>query len=344
MQGPILAIVDTHKRTGGSAENPATRLARLVADDMARVDALIHDNMQSPVGMIPDLAAHLVDAGGKRLRPMITIATSNLLGYSGDNHIRLACAVEFIHSATLLHDDIVDGSALRRGKPAANRLWGNSASVLVGDFLFARSFTLMVDTGHLPVLDILSRASSVIAEGEVHQLAQVGNLDLSRDDYLSIIEAKTAELFAAAARVSAVVAGAGEAAELALDRFGRSLGLAFQLVDDALDYSGDAANLGKRTGDDFREGKLTLPVLLAIDRAEAESRTWWESVLRKDERSDAELDRAKVLMRETGALRDTILLAREHAETAKRALASFPAGDLRTCLSDLCDYVVERVS
>lgn len=343
-KGQTLAIVDTHKRIGKDEVNPATRLAHLVAGDMARVDALIHVNMQSPVGMIPDLAAHLVDAGGKRLRPMITIATANLLGYEGDNHIRLACAVEFIHSATLLHDDIVDGSALRRGKPAANRLWGNSASVLVGDFLFARSFTLMVDTGRLPVLDILSRASSVIAEGEVHQLAQVGNLNLSQDDYLSIIEAKTAELFAAAARVSGVVAQAGEDTELALDRFGRSLGLAFQLVDDALDYAGDAQNLGKRTGDDFREGKLTLPVLLAIDRADADSRKWWETALRANERTDADLDRAKMFMHETNALKDTIGLAREHADTAKQALSQFRAGELRDCLTDLCDYVVERVS
>lgn len=323
-------------------KNPVERLAALVADDLSRVNELIEQRMQSPVGMIPDLAAHLVDAGGKRLRPMITLATSKMLGAKGGNPIKLATAVEFIHSATLLHDDIVDGSKLRRGKTAANRLWGNSASVLVGDFLFARSFSLMVETGHLGVLDILSRASAVIAEGEVHQLAVIGNLELPMEDYLQIIEAKTAELFAAAASVSAVIAQASAPKQKALDQFGRFLGMAFQLVDDALDYGGLEDKLGKQTGDDFREGKITLPLSIAYHKATASEKIWWKKVLDADNRGSAELKRAIELIQHHGALEETLDRAQKYSIRAKSALSGFPDSSLRTCLMDLCEFVVQR--
>ncbi len=323
-------------------ESPAKRLAILVADDLQKVNDLIHAKMQSPVGMIPDLATHLVDAGGKRLRPMITLATSKMLQVEGDNPIRLATAVEFIHSATLLHDDIVDGSKLRRGRPAANRLWGNSASVLVGDFLFARSFALMVETGHLPVLDILSRASSIIAEGEVRQLAAIGNLDLPKQEYLAIAEAKTAELFAAAASVSAVIANAGTKQQQALDQFGRSLGMAFQLVDDVLDYQGLNSKLGKQVGDDFFEGKITLPLSIAYHSGSQSERKWWEDILDADERSESDLEKAGQLIERHNGLQETMERAIAFSETAKESLSMFEPGPCRDCLLDLCDFVVKR--
>ncbi len=324
-------------------KNPAERLAELVGDDLERVNAMITARMQSPVGMIPDLASHLVEAGGKRLRPMITLATSLMLGYRGDNHIRLATAVEFIHSATLLHDDIVDDSKLRRGKPAANRLWGNSASILVGDFLFARSFSLMVETGHLRVLDILSNASSIIAEGEVHQLAALGNIDLPISSYMAIIEAKTAELFAAAASVSASIAKRPKADEDALDRFGRSLGLAFQLVNDALDYGSVDAKLGKQIGDDFREGKITLPLSIAYHAGTKEEQKWWEDVLSADTRSEADLHEAIAKINAHNGLGLTVEKAKTCIQDAKQALSHFEDSALRTCLMDLCDFVVQHV-
>ena len=323
-------------------ESPAKRLAILVADDLEKVNDLIHNRMKSPVGMIPDLATHLVDAGGKRLRPMITLATSKMLQVEGDNPIRLATAVEFIHSATLLHDDIVDGSKLRRGRPAANRLWGNSASVLVGDFLFARSFALMVETGHLPVLDILSRASSIIAEGEVRQLAAIGNLDIPKQEYLAIAEAKTAELFAAAASVSAVIANAGAKHQQALDQFGRSLGMAFQLVDDVLDYQGLNSKLGKQVGDDFFEGKITLPLSIAYHSGNQSERKWWEDILDADGRSESDLEKAGQLIERHNGLQETMALAIAFSETAKESLSTFEPSPCRDCLLDLCDFVVKR--
>ena len=318
------------------------RLEAAFAGDLARVNALIVERMQSPVGMIPDLAAHLVSAGGKRLRPLITLASAQLAGYQGDAHIKLAAAVEFIHSATLLHDDIVDGSPLRRGKPAANRVWGNSASVLVGDFLFARAFNLMVESGRLRVLDILAGASSIIAEGEVRQLAAIANLDMSETEYMQIIEAKTAELFASAARVSAVISDLPRKQELALDRYGRELGLAFQLVDDALDYAGAAGTLGKAVGDDFREGKLTMPVAKAMQAGSDEEAGFWREVFQKPVRNDADLDQAMTLITRHKAVQATLKQARAHSQNARDALRIFPPADTRTLLCDVCGFVVDR--
>ncbi|HIV78437.1 MAG TPA: polyprenyl synthetase family protein, partial [Candidatus Sphingomonas excrementigallinarum] len=287
----------------------ATRLAkpapsldpmiRLVADDMNAVNQVIIDRMRSEIPLIPQLAGHLISGGGKRMRPMLTLASAQLLGYQGTSHHVLAAAVEFIHTATLLHDDVVDGSDLRRGRRTANIIWGNPASVLVGDFLFSRSFQLMVDAGSLKVLNILSGASAVIAEGEVNQLTAVRQVGLPEERYLSIIDAKTAALFAAACRIAAVVAERPEAEELALEAYGRNLGIAFQLIDDAIDYVSDAGTMGKDAGDDFREGKMTLPVILAYARANDEERAFWKDAVEGRRTSDEDFAHAIALVRKS---------------------------------------------
>ena len=329
---------ETDRRT------PAERLLELASEDMKAVDALILERMESPVGMIPDLANHLVGAGGKRLRPLLTVACAQLCGYSGDNHHKLAAAVEFIHSATLLHDDVVDQSALRRGRQTANRIWGNSSSILVGDFLFARAFNLMVETGSMEALDILARASSVIAEGEVSQLASLRDIDMTEEFYLGVIGAKTAALFAAACEVSPVIANRSAADHEALRTYGQSLGLAFQLVDDALDYGGLSTALGKSVGDDFREGKMTLPVIRALERADADERAFWERVIRDVDQTDVDLERAVSYLRRAKALDSTLQAAEGYAEAAKAALSRFPVSPWREALEALADYVVERRS
>ena len=330
------------KQAAGPA-NAADRLAALLAEDLAAVDALIHQHMESTVGIIPNLAAHLIDAGGKRIRPLITLASARLLGGGGDGPRKLAAAVEFIHSATLLHDDVVDVSSMRRGRKAANVIWGNSASVLVGDFLFARSFNLMVETGDLMVLDILARAASIIAEGEVMQLAAANDADTSRERYMQIIAAKTAALFAAAAKSGAVAAGRPGLEAAALDTYGRELGLAFQLVDDALDYGGLSAAMGKNTGDDFKEGKVTLPVVLARDAGDDAERAFWRRVM-SGERSEDDFHRALALLRRRNAIALTLEAARAHASAAKQALLSLPSNAYNDALTELADFVVERAA
>ena len=317
-------------------------LVGLAAADMRSVDALILERMQSPVAVIPALAEHLIAAGGKRLRPLITLAAARLAKGAGDAHHKLAAAVEFIHTATLLHDDVVDGSEMRRGKTAAHLIWGSAQSVLVGDFLFARAFELMVETGSLRALSILSRASSVIAEGEVLQLTRAHDLKLSQDLYLEIITAKTAELFAAAAEAGAVAAAAPEAEIQALRAYGLNLGLAFQLVDDALDYGGQSEVLGKNAGDDFREGKATLPLLLAIARTTGREDAFWERAVGRREQTEADFKRARELVVGTGALQATLDLAGDYADTAKAALGVFPASDWRTAMQRLADFAVSR--
>lgn len=325
-------------RPAGSVE----RLIKLAAADMAGVDATIVARMQSPVSVIPALADHLIGAGGKRLRPLLTVAAARLVGGFNENALKLAAAVEFIHTATLLHDDVVDSSQLRRGKVAAHLIWGAPSSVLVGDFLFARSFELMVETGQMRALDILASASRVIAEGEVLQLTRAHDLNLSQDMYLEIIAAKTAELFAAAAEAGAVAGGANQAEAKALRDYGMSLGLAFQLADDALDYGGSTEALGKNAGDDFREGKATLPLLLAIARSGPREAEFWERAIGRKEQTDADFRRARELIVGTGALEATLDLAGDHAEAAKTALAGFPASDWRTALESLADFAVSR--
>lgn len=317
-------------------------LLTLAGSDMARVDALVRDRMQSPVPVIPALADHLIGSSGKRLRPLLTIAAARLAGARDDACLKLAAAVEFIHTATLLHDDVVDSSELRRGRVAAHLIWGAPSSVLVGDFLFARAFELMVEADSMAALEILARASRVIAEGEVLQLTRAHDLDLTQDVYLEIIGAKTAELFAAAAEAGAVSAGAQRERRQALRRFGRDLGLAFQLVDDALDYSSSADALGKNPGDDFREGKATLPLLLVMVRAGAGERDFWLRTIDRREQDQGDFERTLELMRATGALQSTLELAHSYAESAKAALADFPASGWRRALEELADFAVTR--
>ena len=338
-------IAPATKTAETSDTSPLERLWALAADDMAAVDAIILERMHSPIGMIPDLAKHLVGAGGKRLRPLLTVSCAHLCGYDGDDsHYKLAAAVEFIHSATLLHDDVVDDSNLRRGKKPANLLWGNSASILVGDFLFARSFNLMVETDSMEALGILSSAASVIAEGEVHQLASLRDIDMTEETYMQVISAKTAALFAAATEVAPVIAGRPNAEREALKDYGMKLGLAFQLVDDALDYGGFESALGKSVGDDFREGKMTLPVIRAFAKADADDAAFWKRVITENEQKDVDFEKAVSLIRQAGALQSTIDLAKTYAEDARSALSIFPRSKWRATLEDLADFVVERVS
>lgn len=317
-------------------------MVQLVASGMNAVNAVILDRMQSEIPLIPELAGHLIAGGGKRLRPMLTLATAKLLGYTGTRHHLLAAAVEFIHTATLLHDDVVDGSDLRRGKRTANIIWGNSASVLVGDFLFSRSFELMVEDGSLKVLKILSNASSVIAEGEVAQLSAQRQLSTTEEKYLEIITAKTAILFAAACRISAVVAEGSEADELALDSYGRNLGIAFQLVDDAIDYVSEAATMGKDVGDDFRDGKVTLPVILAVARGSDEERKFWHDAMMGHRISDDDLAFAKTLLEKHDAVADTLERARHYGQRAIAALASFPNGAAKDALIEAVEFAIAR--
>ena len=317
-------------------------LMALVGADMNGVNAVILERMQSKVALIPELAGHLIAGGGKRMRPMLTLATASLLGYTGTRHHKLAAAVEFIHTATLLHDDVVDGSGMRRGKQTANIIWGNPASVLVGDFLFSRAFELMVEDGSLKVLKILSRASAVIAEGEVDQLTAQRQIDASEEHYLDIVGAKTAALFAAACSISAVVAESGEEAELALESYGRNLGIAFQLVDDVIDYSSDEATMGKGVGDDFRDGKMTLPIILAYARGGVEDRAFWREAISGERVSDSDLAQAIALLRGTGALADTIEQARLYGRRAIDSLARFSSGKAKSALIEAAEFAVAR--
>ena len=321
---------------------PLDTLMSLAVRDMAAVDKLIRAHMDSPVPVIPALADHLIAGSAKRLRPLLTIAAARLCGAKDDACLNLAAAVEFIHTATLLHDDVVDSSQLRRGRVAAHLIWGAPSSVLVGDFLFARAFELMVAARSMPALEILARASRVIAEGEVLQLTRAHDLDLSEAVYLQIIGAKTAELFAAAAEAGAVSAGASPGQQQDMRQFGQDLGLAFQLVDDALDYSGDSETLGKNPGDDFREGKATLPLLIAMRRAGPSERDFWVRTVDRREQTPADFDHAREVMRRTGALEATLELAARYGEGAKQALGEFSSSSWRPALEDLADFAVQR--
>jgi octaprenyl-diphosphate synthase len=317
-------------------------LMALVAADMNGVNSVILERMQSKVALIPELAGHLIAGGGKRMRPMLTLACASLLGYPGTRHHKLAAAVEFIHTATLLHDDVVDGSGMRRGKRTANLIWGNPASVLVGDFLFSRAFELMVEDGSLKVLRILSHASAVIAEGEVEQLTAQRQVATDEEQYLTIITAKTAALFAAACRVAPVVAEADEDSELAFESFGKNLGIAFQLTDDVIDYASDAATMGKGVGDDFRDGKMTLPVILAFARGSEADRAFWRSAMAGERVSDADLAQAIALLQSTEALSDTIERARQYGRRAIDALANFPSSKAKAALVEAVEFAIAR--
>ncbi|WP_170445521.1 polyprenyl synthetase family protein [Ruegeria arenilitoris] len=331
--------------TISTISKPHERLAEILAGEMEAVNTLIRTRMASEhAPRIPEVTAHLVEAGGKRLRPMLTLAAARLFGYGGDHHIRLAATVEFIHTATLLHDDVVDESAQRRGRPTANLLWDNKSSVLVGDYLFSRSFQLMVETGSLRVLDILANASATIAEGEVLQMTAATDLRTDEAVYLQVVRGKTAALFSAATEVGGVIAGASEEQVRALFAYGDALGIAFQIADDLLDYQGDSKTTGKNVGDDFRERKLTLPVIKAAAQATPDERAFWERTIEKGRQQDGDLDLALNLMRKYGTLEETRTDALAWAAKAKTALTALPDHELRDLLGDLADYVVSRLN
>ena len=323
---------------------PFEQLQAQLAEDMAAVNELIRTRMASKSApRIPEVTAHLVEAGGKRLRPLLTLAAANLCGYRGDHHVLLAATVEFIHTATLLHDDVVDESAQRRGRPTANLLWDNKSSVLVGDYLFSRSFQLMVETGNMQALGILANASAVIAEGEVLQLSVAQDLATSEDTYLQVVRGKTAALFAAACEVGAVIADAPGIHQKALYNYGDALGIAFQIVDDLLDFGGSAAVMGKNIGDDFRERKLTLPIILAVAKADGLERDFWKRTIEKGQQYEGDLEHALKLMKAHGTLEATRQKALSWAAMAQDALEPLPDSGLKSSLKDLADFVVSRL-
>jgi octaprenyl-diphosphate synthase len=319
-------------------------LVDLTKADMDRVNQLILSKAGSDVQMIPEVANHLISSGGKRLRPMLTLASAQMFGYEGEGHIKLATSVEFMHTATLLHDDVVDESDLRRGKSTARMIWGNQASVLVGDFLLGQAFKMMVEVGSLDALDVLATSASVIAEGEVLQLSVAKNMETTEDDYLSVIRAKTAALFAAAAEVGPIIANTDRASRNALKSYGMNLGLAFQLVDDVLDYGGKAADLGKNVGDDFREGKITLPVILSYRRGTAEDHAFWKAAIEQGDSSDENLEKALGLISKYNGLGDTITRARHYGEMARDALSPLPATPQKAALMEVIDFCIDRVN
>ncbi len=343
-----MALVETSDRTekylDQTTTKPHERLSAALANDMAAVSDVIRERMASEhAPRIPEVTAHLIGAGGKRLRPMLTIAAARLMGYTGQDHVKLAATVEFIHTATLLHDDVVDESAARRGRPTANLLWDNTSSVLVGDYLFARSFQLMVETGSLRVLDILANAAATISEGEVLQMTTARDLRTCEGTYLKVVRGKTAALFSAATQVGGEIAGASPDQIKALFTYGDALGIAFQIVDDLLDYGGIGAVMGKNTGDDFRERKLTLPVIKAVARANETERAFWVRTIEGGEQNDGDLAHAQSLMAKHGALADTRAEALAWIAKAQTALRGLPEDPLRDMLDDLADYVVARV-
>ena len=336
------AVINLENKRSKPPRVSLDRLTGITADDLVRVNQIIIERMQSPVILIPQVAGHLIAAGGKRLRPMLTLAAARLCGYRGDRQFGLATCVEFIHTATLLHDDVVDESNLRRGTPSANAVWGNKASVLVGDFLFSRAFELMVEDGSLDVLRILSNASSVIAEGEVLQLATANDTDTTEEDYLEVIRAKTAKLFAAATEVGAVVADRPGSEQRALREFGHNIGMAFQLVDDVLDYAARQATLGKSVGNDFHEGKITMPIILAYRTADEEGRVFWRRTLEDLEQKKGDFKRAVAILERTGALTATIERAKRYGAEARQALAPFPSGVEKAAFLEAIEFAIHR--
>lgn len=327
--------------TTEAIENPYDELRALVGDEMRHVSQLITEKMSSQERSIPDVGEHITKAGGKRLRPMLTLASAHLCGYQGRNHIALAASVELMHTATLLHDDVVDESDMRRGMETSRLNWGNATSVLVGDFMLGQAFKLMVSTGNLDVLDVLSNAAAVIAEGEVMQLASMNQISTDESHYLQVIEAKTAALFASALEVGGVIADQDKTTREALSTYGRNLGIAFQLVDDALDYS-DANQTGKNTGDDFREGKVTLPVSLAYQQGTEKEKIFWERTIGAGERHDGDLEHAVSIMEKHNTLARTLERARNYGQKAKNVLMIFPDNPHRQSMLNIIEFCIRR--
>jgi octaprenyl-diphosphate synthase len=339
----VVVNLDSVPGNVSAGQNPSLdALVKLTSNDIEDVNSLIIQAMDSPVALIPQLAGHLIAAGGKRLRPMMTLASARMCGYDGTRHKGLAACVEFIHTATLLHDDVVDESFLRRGLSSANAVWGNQASVLVGDFLFSRAFELMVTDGSLQVLAALSKASTVIAEGEVLQLTTTNNTETGETQYLEVIRSKTAQLFSAACRIGAIIADRPKVEEDALETFGMNLGITFQLIDDMLDYSAKQSDLGKTVGDDFKEGKITLPVILAFRRGDDEERVFWRRTLENLDQSQGDFQHAINLMNKHGALQDTVERARHYGAIARDAMGIFQDSPEKLALVDAIDFCIHR--
>lgn len=325
-------------------KSPLHELHALLAEDMELVNAEIMEKMHSPVELIPRIARYLIASGGKRLRPLLTLAAAKLHGYEGQEHIKLATAVEFIHTATLLHDDVVDESDMRRGQASANDMYGNPSSVLVGDFLFSKAFQLMVDCGSLSVLNCLANASATIAEGEVLQLTTQGNPDTSMEEYMRVIEGKTAALFSAATSAGAMLAGATPSDIQAMDDYGHNLGIAFQITDDVLDYQSDEEDFGKAIGDDFREGKMTLPVLLAFRAGDESEKAFWHRTMVDLNQTDDDLSRAVVLLGKHNTLNQSLVIARDYAAKAKASMTGRKNCAITQCLIELSDFIVSRAA
>lgn len=345
----VVVPLEQDQQNSAGARATLDRVMALSGPSMKDVNTMILSRTGSDVTMIPEVAKHLIDSGGKRLRPILTLLCAEMFGYQGNGHVKLAASVEFMHTATLLHDDVVDESDMRRGKPAARMVWGNQASVLVGDFLLGQAFQMMVEVGSMDALDVLSKASAIIAEGEVLQLTTAKNTNTTEDDYLQVIRAKTAALFSAACEVGPIVAGQtiqglGEVERAALRSYGMNLGLAFQLVDDALDYGGSAKDLGKDIGDDFRERKVTLPVILAYRRSEGEEKAFWDRVIVAGDQNEGDLERGIALVRDRQGLADTISRAQHYGAVAVDALDGLPASDQKEALLDAVAFCIDRVT
>ncbi|MGQ0527251.1 MAG: polyprenyl synthetase family protein [Alphaproteobacteria bacterium] len=324
------------------SDDPQKILSEILAADMKHVNALILNRLESPITLIPQVASHLIEAGGKRIRPLLTLASAAIYGGDMKRAGGLAACVEFIHSATLLHDDVVDESAQRRGQSTANEMFGNKASILVGDFLFARAFQGMVEDGSLEVLRILSDASAVISQGEVMQLGTANNVATTLDDYIKVISAKTAALFAAACEVGPVIAGADKAAAHAMAEYGFNLGIAFQIADDALDYTADEGTLGKTVGDDFREGKMTAPLIFAIEKSENAEKNFWTRTIAEKKQTDADFGEAQRLIQKHNGIARGLDLAAQYGGRAREALAEAPDHELRAILDNLVAYSISR--
>jgi octaprenyl-diphosphate synthase len=337
-----MALSDSRVLAEATGAGALERLLSVTQQDMDKVNALILSRANSHVDMVPELARYLIEAGGKRLRPMLTIAAAQLFGRRSGAEVNYAAAVEFMHNATLLHDDVVDDSDMRRGRPAARMIWGNQASVLVGDFLLGQAFLMMVEAGDLDALGTLARAATIIAEGEVFQLAKARDLTTTPVEYEQVIHAKTATLFEAAAEVGAIAGGADPVGRQALRAYGLELGLAFQLVDDVLDYRGERGTLGKNTGDDLREGKMTLPVILALEEANPGEREIISNTLGQPDASDTALAQIVAIFNRHRSLDRTVEKARHHVHRAREALRVLPASDLRTLLSDIAEFYISR--
>lgn len=337
-----MAVTASEKRSEAETANALDRLLDATRPRMEDVNRLILERADSHVDMVPELARYLIEAGGKRLRPMLTVAAAEHFGGGSGQDVKFAAAVEFMHNATLLHDDVVDESDMRRGRPAARIVWGNQASVLVGDYLLGQAFLMMVETGNLAALDVLSRTAAVIAEGEVFQLVKARDLDTTPDEYEQVIRAKTAALFEAACRVGAMAGGASEADQTALSEYGLALGLAFQLVDDVLDYGGASGTLGKNVGDDLREGKMTLPIILALQKASAEERELLAGALGDAKTGADTVAQVVAVLERHGSLKATLDKAQGYAERAREALETLPSTEMRDLLQDVASFCVDR--